>query len=75
MPRVTETAPPRLLSVEAIDLDGTGFVALVTLETDDGAAEIAVNRSGALELASLMLEFLAKDPVKRRTSRAARKKG
>lgn len=74
MPRLTNTAPPRLLAIEAIDIDGEGAVAVLTLDTDDGTMELAINRGLAVEIASLMLDFLAPAPGEHKTRRAPKKR-
>lgn len=74
MPRLSDTAPPRLLGIEAISLDG-GRVAVLTLDTDDGTMEFAINRGFAAEIAALMIQFLeeAKLPPKRKKNGPPRK--
>lgn len=68
MPRLTNTAPPRLLNSEMIILPHEGhprpLVAVLTLDTDDGTMELAVNVALGDQLFRLLDEFLEKaDPT------------
>jgi hypothetical protein len=65
MPRVTNTAPPRLLNSEMLILrlpdakpDTRPLVCVVTMDTDDGAMELAMNVEGALQLHEHLSRFL-----------------
>lgn len=68
MPRLTNTAPPRLLNSEMIILPHEGhprpLVAVLTLDTDDGTIELAVNVALAEQLLLLLDKFLEEaDPT------------
>ena len=60
MKRVSGTAPPRLLNSEMIVLPhgGKALVAVLTMDTDDGVIELAINRAVSEQLAALLREFL-----------------
>jgi hypothetical protein len=65
MPRVTNTAPPRLLNSELMVLrlpnekpDARPMLCVVTMDTDDGALEIALNVAVAKHLLSQLVTFL-----------------
>ncbi|GAA2867342.1 hypothetical protein GGQ99_001307 [Aminobacter niigataensis] len=54
MPRLTNTAPNRVLQVDTQVVNEEPLLALLNLETDDGAIELAINRS----VAELMIDQL-----------------
>lgn len=58
--RVSDTAPPRLLGSELIVLNPgeRGLVGVLTLDTDDGTIELAINRGLAEELHESLTAFL-----------------
>lgn len=62
MPRVTNTAPPRLLNSEMIVLPHEGhprpLVCVVTMDTDDGVFEFAMNAGVAEQLIELLRQFV-----------------
>lgn len=62
MPRVSETAPPRLLGSDVDLLSFEPKIAKLELETDDGQLVILINRKTAAWLAGTLLDFLAAHP-------------
>lgn len=62
MPRVSNTAPPRLLNSEMIILPHPDsprpLVCVVTMDTDDGVLEIALNAGVAEQLFVHLADFL-----------------
>jgi hypothetical protein len=61
MPRVSNTAPPRLLDVDVGMLSFDPKVGVLKMETDDGPLELAINRNVAALLAGTLVDFLAAD--------------
>lgn len=61
MPRLSDTAPPRLLGVTDIKMLALEPrpVGIIVLDTDDGPIELAINVSGAADLAGWLVDFLA----------------
>lgn len=62
MPRVSNTAPPRLLNSELVKLPTRGeqpSLCVLTMDTDDGVLELALNVRGAQQLMGLLSGFLA----------------
>jgi hypothetical protein len=47
MPRLTDTAPNRVLTHEIITISDDPFISVVSFETDEGTVELAFNRAGA----------------------------
>lgn len=59
MPRLSDTAPPRLLSSELRILsEPDPFLGLLSIETDDGKQDLAINVTVAAELFDLLEQFL-----------------
>jgi hypothetical protein len=62
MPRLTNTAPPRLLNSEMIILPknehARPLVCVITMDTDDGAIELALNAGVAEQLFVHLADFL-----------------
>jgi hypothetical protein len=57
--------PNRVLMGEMHPLSDDPLVGLLTLETDDGTIELAINRSVAETLKDLMEQFLRDETVRR----------
>lgn len=61
MARLTNTAPNRVLAVDATVVNEEPLLALLNLETDDGAIELAINRTVAELLVDQLLTLLGYD--------------
>ncbi|PWK60744.1 hypothetical protein [Aminobacter sp. AP02] len=61
MARLTNTAPNRVLAVDTTVVNDEPLLALLNLETDDGAIELAVNRTMAELLVDQLLTLLGYD--------------
>lgn len=61
MARLTNTAPNRVLAVDATVVNEEPLLALLNLETDDGAIELALNRTVAELLVDQLLTLLGYD--------------
>lgn len=61
MARLTNTAPNRVLAVDTTVVNEEPLLALLNLETDDGAIELAVNRTVAELLVDQLLTLLGYD--------------
>lgn len=61
MARLTNTAPNRVLAVDTTVVNEEPLLALLNLETDDGAIELAVNRTMAELLVDQLLTLLGYD--------------
>lgn len=59
MPRLSNTAPNRILDAACDVISFEPRLAILKLETDDGPVEFAINSGVAAELAVLMVDFLA----------------
>jgi multisubunit Na+/H+ antiporter MnhF subunit len=61
MARLTNTAPNRVLAVDTTVVNEEPLLALLNLETDDGAVELAINRTMAELLVDQLLTLLGYD--------------
>ncbi|CAI2933887.1 hypothetical protein WHT83_20265 [Aminobacter sp. P9b] len=61
MPRLTNTAPNRVLQVDTQVVNEEPLLALLNLETDDGAVELAINRSVAELMVDQLMTLLGYD--------------
>ncbi|CAN7560884.1 MULTISPECIES: hypothetical protein [Aminobacter] len=61
MARLTNTAPNRVLAVDTMVVNEEPLLALLNLETDDGAVELAINRTMAELLVDQLLTLLGYD--------------
>ena len=61
MARLTNTAPNRVLAVDTMMVNDEPLLALLNLETDDGAVELAINRTMAELLVDQLLTLLGYD--------------
>ncbi|GAA2833063.1 hypothetical protein EDC40_104271 [Aminobacter aminovorans] len=61
MARLTNTAPNRVLAVDTMMVNEEPLLALLNLETDDGAVELAINRTMAELLVDQLLTLLGYD--------------
>ncbi|MBT1157555.1 hypothetical protein J1C56_18340 [Aminobacter anthyllidis] len=61
MARLTNTAPNRVLAVDTTVVNDEPLLALLNLETDDGAVELAINRTMAELLVDQLLTLLGYD--------------
>lgn len=61
MPRLTNTAPNRVLQVDTQLVNEEPLLALLNLETDDGAIELAINRSVAELMVDQLMTLLGYD--------------
>jgi hypothetical protein len=56
--RLTKISPNRVLGCEIIVISEDPRVGIITMETDDGVIELAVNRGVAEELHELLTDFM-----------------
>ncbi|AMS40469.1 hypothetical protein N7E70_007020 [Aminobacter sp. NyZ550] len=61
MARLTNTAPNRVLAVDTMVVNEEPLLALLNLETDDGAVELAINRTMAELIVDQLLTLLGYD--------------
>jgi multisubunit Na+/H+ antiporter MnhF subunit len=61
MARLTNTAPNRVLAVDTMVVNQEPLLALLNLETDDGAVELAINRTMAELIVDQLLTLLGYD--------------
>lgn len=61
MARLTNTAPNRVLAVDEMVVNEEPLLALLNLETDDGAVELAINRTMAELIVDQLLTLLGYD--------------
>lgn len=61
MARLTNTAPNRVLAVDTMMVNEEPLLALLNLETDDGAVELAINRTMAELIVDQLLTLLGYD--------------
>lgn len=61
MARLTNTAPNRVLAVDTMVVNEEPLLALLNLETDDGAVELAINRTMAELIIDQLLTLLGYD--------------
>lgn len=61
MARLTNTAPNRVLAVDTMVVNVEPLLMLLNLETDDGAVELAINRTMAELIVDQLLTLLGYD--------------
>jgi len=61
MARLTNTAPNRVLAVDTMVVNEEPLLMLLNLETDDGAVELAINRTMAELIVDQLLTLLGYD--------------